>query len=73
MFYYRQKSDTKEKGVIDLVGTSIKFPDGQNKDPFCFEIHTKTRVWYLQALSEEDLNSWVDAILQSNDYLASHS
>jgi len=38
------------------------------QDPFSFEIHSQTRVWFLQAGSEHDMHKWVEGILDFNEF-----
>ncbi len=92
LFYYRASNDEVEKGVVDLLGATVKLPaaseqirvsvargwpgggtlaDGQAlQEPFSFEIHALTRVWYLRAANEHDRQSWIEGILEFNELSA---
>lgn len=69
LYYFKRQTDKVEKGVIDLIGATISLgsAEAQRKDPFSFEIHSQTRVWYLQAASQQEMQKWIESILEFNE------
>ena len=70
LYYFKKASDEKPKGVIDLIGATVRLADAKKREkaPFSFEIHSQTRVWFLQANSEGDMQKWIEGILEFNDF-----
>lgn len=67
--YYTDRNCRKLKGTIDLdqceqVDAGLLFEQRKSKYPFMFDVKTPSRVYYLAAESEEEMNKWVDCICQ---------
>jgi len=65
--YFKQKSDKKPRGSIDLsqceqVDAGLVFESRKVDFPFIFDIKTKDRTYYLVTQTEEEMNEWVKNI-----------
>jgi hypothetical protein len=65
--YFKQKSDKKPRGTIDLsqceqVDAGLVFESRRVDFPFIFDIKTKDRTYYLVTQTEEEMNKWVKCI-----------
>jgi len=67
VIYYSKKQNSGELGIIRLHGVSVDqvYISGRKKKKNCFEVATPSRVYYLIAESEAEMNSWIEAIKQS--------
>ncbi|XP_014229069.1 GRB2-associated-binding protein 2-like [Trichogramma pretiosum] len=67
--YYVDKDCRKLKGRIDLdqceqVDAGLSLINQKEKYHFLFNVKTPSRVYYLSAATEAEMNKWVDAICQ---------
>lgn len=67
VIYYSKKQNSGELGTIRLQGV---IADGisastKRKKPFCFEVPTAARTYYLCAENEKERSDWIDVCKQS--------
>lgn len=60
LYYYETKEETGLKGYIDL--TLVNSVSDTPKVKHGFELHTKDRIYYLQAASNEERGQWLDML-----------
>jgi RAC serine/threonine-protein kinase len=67
VIYYSKKQNSGELGIIRLHGVSVDQVQVSNRKgrKNLFEIHTPNRIYYLQAESEQDMQSWMEVTKQS--------
>jgi len=64
--YYKSQGDPEPKGKIEVSGsTVVRASNNKNKKPNCFEVTTPTRIFYICADTEEERDSWVQALNES--------
>jgi len=67
VIYYSKQQNTGELGIIKLQGVTDEQVHicTRKKKKFCFEVETPTRVYFLQAETEAEMNKWMEAVKQS--------
>eukprot|EP01100_Stratorugosa_tubuloviscum_P014786 TRINITY_DN8096_c0_g1_i1.p1 TRINITY_DN8096_c0_g1~~TRINITY_DN8096_c0_g1_i1.p1 ORF type:complete len:223 (+),score=78.24 TRINITY_DN8096_c0_g1_i1:47-670(+) len=62
LFYYKTRADEYPKGVIKIFQRPQR--SKRSERPFCFEIPTTQRTFYLQADSEAEMLEWFEILSQ---------
>ena len=68
--YYQSKNSKKPIRTIDLKECEVEMLDGQLRikrdfhEKHLFVVKTSSRVFYLVAKTEEEMNSWISSISQ---------
>lgn len=68
--YYQSKNSKKPIRIIDLKECEVEMPDGQLRikrdfhGKHLFVVKTSSRIFYLVAKTEEEMNGWISSISQ---------
>eukprot|EP00732_Lithocolla_globosa_P005609 Lithocolla_globosa_v1_NODE_5893_length_1169_cov_17.663375.p1 type:complete len:265 gc:universal NODE_5893_length_1169_cov_17.663375:895-101(-) len=63
LLYYKSEKDNKEKGIVKVDHhTAVRLTDEDFPRPYCFQLITPTRVFYISADDKPSVDRWVDEI-----------
>lgn len=68
--YYQSKNSKKPIRIIDLKECEVEMPDGELRikrdfhGKHLFVVKTSSRIFYLVAKTEEEMNGWISSISQ---------
>lgn len=65
-----QTSNKKEYGIINLKDITSVSPTNYKKRQFCLALSTHKRTYYIISESNEEMQSWKEAIQNQIDVLA---
>jgi len=60
--YYHKKQNGNELGIIHLANVTLVRPSQRKGKKHCFEIWTPERTYYMCATSDNDRDSWIEAL-----------
>lgn len=62
--------DPRPQGEIPLAGARVMVSDAKMKKTHCFEVwaHSIDKVFYIQANSKPEMDSWIKAIKEGTEF-----
>jgi len=69
LYYFKERTDPEPVDEVPLKRSEVAATTKINK-PFCFELNAKAieKIFYIQADSEEEMNSWIAAIKAASEF-----